>query len=245
MNRSQRRRYLNLEIQTRINNAQCKAMSNNSLIANLFTHEIQQKHFEIIQNKLTMASAMKMLSKAHNNALLDILEQYKKAIKSGSKHLETFNKRMDKLMDKERDLLEAKEDTVLSIRDAIESEFDSIIQDTIEQELPQENEIVPCLPKVPEHDPSEDQEKAKKKIHFGNVIIKSVDEAEDEKQRKRCEDSDDNYDNDANCFYTHENLEQKDLNLERNGLEVKTIDENSNLTHSISDSKDDIVTSII
>ena len=174
MNQEQARQFLNLKLKTRINEAKCKALTEDKLLAGLFSQEIQQMHYETIQGKLAMASTMKALSKAHNNVLFNMHRQYSKTIKSNTDLLQTINGKMNELMDKERDMIETQEETVLTIRDAIDSEFDSILDNDIQEQTDSDKNIPLSLPPVP-NDPI-------KKLEFSNVIIKTVDEVEEEKQ---------------------------------------------------------------
>lgn len=165
-----------MKLRARNSEAKCKALTEDKLLSGLFSHDIQQMHYEAIQVKVNLVSASKHLTKAHNGALVNILGQYSKAIKSNKHLLKTIDTQVTELMDKERDMLETQEDTVLSIKDAIDSDFESIIDS---REKP-EPDISVILPVTPDHDPSYVETKPKQ-LKFGNVIIKTIDQAENEK----------------------------------------------------------------
>lgn len=178
MNRQQARQVLNMKLQTRVNEAKCKALIDNKLLADMFSHEIQQMHYETVHKKLEMAYAAKKLSVAHNRFLVSALEQYSKAIKSNKSLLETLNKQLEEFVDKEKDLLELREETILGVKETMDVEINSILEDDY-RSTPMEFDVDHTLPNAPNDEPG-----PKKALRFGNVIIKTIDEAEEEKEEK-------------------------------------------------------------
>jgi hypothetical protein len=200
MNRNQARQMLNLKLQTRVNEAKCKAMAEDRHMVNMFWQDMQQLNYENIHNKLAIAYASKKLSAAHHTYLVEALHQYTGAIKSNKKLLRTVNSQIDQLMNKERDLLELQEETALGIKDSMDLEIDSIIEDSARKLGDDDEDVLPfLLPPVP-NDKVQAAEK-KRSISFGDVIIKTVDEAEDERKQE-----------DTTCgqedFIDDENVEQ-------------------------------------
>ena len=180
MDKKQARQFLNMKLQTRVNEAKCKALINDKLLSNLFSQDIQQMHYETIHKKLEMAYAMKKLSNAHNRYLAQILQQYSSAIKSNKSLLSTINGHLNRLTDKEKDLLELREETILGVKDALDVEINSVLED---EEQTWQNDLSAdftyMLPTAPTHSLTPE---VKKKLTFGNVIIKTIDEVELEKQ---------------------------------------------------------------
>jgi uncharacterized damage-inducible protein DinB len=180
MDKKQARQFLNMKLQTRVNEAKCKALINDKLLSNLFSQDIQQMHYETIHKKLEMAYAMKKLSYAHNRYLAQILQQYSSAIKSNKSLLSTINGHLTHLMDREKDLLELREETILGVKDAMDVEINSVLED---EEQTWQNDLSAdvsyLLPPTPTHTPTPE---VKRKLTFGNVFIKTIDEVESEKQ---------------------------------------------------------------
>ena len=177
MDKKQARHFLNMKLQTRVNEAKCKALINDKLLSNLFSQDIQQMHYETIHKKLEMAYAIKKLSNAHNRYLAQILQQYSSAIKSNKSLLSTINGHLNHLMDKEKDLLELREETILGVKDAMDVEINSVLEDEAQNDLSANVSFL--LPAVPMHTPTSP---VKKEVRFGDVIIKTIDEVESEKQ---------------------------------------------------------------
>ncbi len=181
MNTRQSREFLSMKLQTRVNEAKCKALIDDKLLSNLFAHDIQQMHYETVHKKLEMAYGMKKLSVAHNKYLCTAIEQYSKAIKSNQQLLKTVNTQINTVMDKEKDLLELREETILGVKETMELEFNSILHDDSDNDDDDNTTYLQLLPPVPMCEPDRD-EKPKKSLSFGNVIIKTIDEAEFEHQ---------------------------------------------------------------
>lgn len=185
MNKKQSRQFLNMKLQARVNEAKCRAMIDDKLLSSLFDHEIQQLHYETTHKKLEMTYALEQLSLAHNKYLSNALEQYSSTIKSNKSLLRTVNSQINRLMDKERELMELREDTMLGVKEAIDVEFDSILNDESTPSMSETGDEQLCLlPPVPTHEVTE----PKKSLLFGNVMIKTIDEVEDEKESKRQDD---------------------------------------------------------
>ncbi len=180
MDRKQARQLLNMKLQTRINEAKCKALVENKLLVNMFWHDMQQLNYENMHNKLAIAYASKKLSAAHHKYLGEALHQYSSAIKSNKVLLKAVNSQIDHLMDKEKDLLELQEETALGVKESMDLEIDSIIDDTKHEDDDDDDgndddNILPfLLPPVP-NDKIE-----KRSLSFGNVMIKTIDEHERE-----------------------------------------------------------------
>lgn len=179
MNPKQARQLLNTKLQSRVNEAKCKALIDDKLLANLFSQDIQQMHYETVHKKLEMAYVSKKITVAHNKFLVNALEQYGKAIKCNKSLLETLNAQVNQLMDKEKDLLELREETILGVKEAMDVEVNSILDDDNKPAPPGEFDLSLMLPQVPV-----DQPIRKKELCFGNVIVKTIDEAEEEKERR-------------------------------------------------------------
>lgn len=180
MNRQQARQFLNTKLQARVNEAKCKALIDDKLLANLFSQDIQQMHYETMHKKIEMAYVSKKLTVAHNKFLVTALEQYGKAIKSNKELLKTLNSQVNQLMDKEKDLLELREETILGVKEAMDVEVNSILDDDNKPTPPGEFDLTLTLPHTPVEEPSR-----KKELCFGDVIIKTIDEAEEEKDKRR------------------------------------------------------------
>ena len=184
MDKKQARQFLNMKLQTRVNEAKCKALINDKLLSNLFSQDIQQMHYETIHKKLEMAYAIKKLSNAHNRYLAQILQQYSSAIKSNKSLLSTINGHLNHVMDREKDLLELRDETILSVKDAMDVEINSILEDETQNDF--SANVSHLLPHVPTHTPTI---AVKKGVRFGDVIIKTIDEVESEKQDSNEHDS--------------------------------------------------------
>lgn len=176
MNHEQARQFLNMKLKTRVDEAKCRALIADPILSDIFSQDIQQKHYEIIHNKLKMAYMRKKLSVAHRKYLVTALNEYSKEIKSNMSLLETLNTQIGTCVDKEKDLLELHEETILGVKEAMNVEINSIIHD---KELSDSNEFDPVLvfPPIPNEEPT-----PKKVLSFGNVIIKTIDEVESEKE---------------------------------------------------------------
>lgn len=184
MNPKQSRQFLHLKIQSRINEAKCKALIDDKLLSNLFSQDIQQMYFENIQNKVSLAYGHKKLSSAHKRQLTHDLELLSDTIKSDKKLLETLNNQIANLSDKERDLHDVREETILGVKEAMDYDFDSIIEDNpSSRTLNIEEHLREILPLPPTHALTE-KEDEKKSISFGKVIIKTIDEVEEEREEK-------------------------------------------------------------
>lgn len=181
MDKQQARQFLGMKLQARINEAKCKALIDDKLLSNLFSQDIQQMHYESVHKKLEMAYILKKLSVAHNKYLCNALEQYSKAIKSNKQLLNTVNAQINGLIDKEKDLLELREETLLGVKETMDIEFNSILSD---QQTEEDTILTESLPSVPTAPPE-----PKKTLTFGNVIIKTVDEIENEKAIQDCEET--------------------------------------------------------
>lgn len=175
-----------MKLQTRVNEAKCRALIDDKLLNSLFDHEIQQLHYETTHKKLEMTYALEQLSLAHNKYLSNALEQYSSTIKSNKSLLQTVNSQIDRLMDKEKELMELREDTMLGVKEAMDVEFNSILNDdsTTSTSILETGELL-CLPPVPTHDVNE----PKKSLLFGNVMIKTIDEMEEEKKSNQREET--------------------------------------------------------
>ena len=196
------RQLLNCKLQTRINEAKCKALIDDKLLSSLFSQDIQKMHYETVHKKLELAYASKKLSAAHHQFLCRALDQYSDAIKSNKSLLQTVNSELNRLTDKEKDLLELREETILGMKEAMEIEIDSILDN---ESLPQlESDLV--LPTPPNDPPSR-----KKALTFTNVLIKTIDEAESEKEERMKQNSNVNQQDDENEYYQDETENEVDL----------------------------------
>ena len=187
MNAKQSRQFLHLKIQSRINEAKCKALIDDKLLSNLFSQDIQQMHYENTQNKVCLAYGHKKLSVAHKKQLNQALHLLKDTIRSDKKLLETVNDQIASLSDKERDLQDVREETMAIVKEAIEFDNDPIIDETpASRILNIDNHLQDILPTAPTDELSDKPcgKNGKKSISFGDVIIKTVDEVEDERDRK-------------------------------------------------------------
>ncbi len=176
MDRKQARQLLNMKLQTRVNEAKCKALVEDKLLVNMFWHDMQQLNYENMHNKLAIAYASKKLTGAHHKYLGDALRQYSSAIKSNSVLLKAVNTQINQLMDKEKDLLELQEETALGVKESMNLEIDSIIEDGSADRSARDDDdiLLPILlPPVPG---DKVESKKRRSLTFGNVIIKTIDE---------------------------------------------------------------------
>ena len=203
MNAKQSRQFLHLKIQSRINEAKCKALIDDKLLANLFSQDIQQMHYENTQNKVCLAYGHKKLSVAHKKQLNQALHLLKDTIHSDKKLLETVNGQIASLSDKEKDLQDVREETIAVVKEAIEYDCEPIIDETpTSRILNIDSHLQDILPSAPTDEISDKPcgKNGKKSISFGDVIIKTVDEVEEEKDKRNTE-----LDDEDDMIYFHNN----------------------------------------
>lgn len=189
MNNRQSKEFLHMKIQKRVNEAKCKALIDDKLLSNVFSQDITQMHYESMHRKLEMAYISKKLSHAHNKYVSKALDQYSGALKSNKLLLETVNSHVNKLVDKEKDLMELQEETILGLKDAMDVEIDSIMDDNSDKTL--EKYIEFLAPSVPSDSVEQESPKPerRKSLCFSNVEIKTIDDVENEKQSTCVNDS--------------------------------------------------------
>ena len=189
-NNRQSKEFLHMKIQNRVNEAKCKALINDKLLSNVFSQDITQMHYESMHRKLEMAYISKQLSHAHNKYVSKALDQYAGVLKSNTVLLETVQTHVQKLTDKERDMMVLQEETLLELKNAMTIESDPIIEDSDDTVL--ENYVHMLAPSVPSdsvEQKSSPLPERRKSLCFSNVEIKTIDDVENEKQSTCVNDS--------------------------------------------------------
>ena len=226
MNSKQSKEFLHMKIQNRVNEAKCKALINDKLLSNVFSQDITQMHYESMHRKLEMAYISKQLSHAHNKYVSKALDQYAGVLKSNTVLLETVQTHVQKLTDKERDMMVLQEETLLELKNAMTIESDPIIEDSDDTVL--ENYVHMLAPSVPSdsvEQKSSPLPERRKILSFSNIEIKTIDDVENEKHLHIDESSSEHKNvtnTDSNCDDNHSRSMEDlpDLEVDTNRLSI-------------------------
>ena len=227
MNSKQSKEFLHMKIQNRVNEAKCKALINDKLLSNVFSQDITQMHYESMHRKLEMAYISKQLSHAHNKYVSKALDQYAGVLKSNTVLLEKVQDHVQKLTDKERDLMDLQEETLLELKTAMTIETDSIIEENSDTTVV-ENYIQLLAPSVPSdsvEQKSSPLPERRKVLAFSNIEIKTIDDVENEKQlhvNESYSETENITNTDSNCDDSHSRSTEDlpDLEVDTNRLSI-------------------------
>ena len=184
MNPEQARYYSNLKVQTRIKEAQCKALSTDKYLSNFCQQDIKQLYEDVTFMKAQKAYIDNKLNQSRNTHLKELVQLFSASIKSNTKLSRKINSTLENIIDGEDMLQTAYEDTILTINEAINNNFeypDNVVDDNEQEgQISVESSNDRCKE-------TEEKKQKMKSVGFdNNVYIKPLLDAEEHTKTDDC-----------------------------------------------------------